>query len=79
MKYTIKNIISLFFFSITMRVVCFVYKYMSEESQKEIGAIFESGLTSRALDATDETLKVIGNATYCRNCGHWLWRESPRQ
>ena len=29
------------------------------------------------LDTTKETLKVIGNATYCLNCGHWLWREAP--
>ena len=44
-----------------------------------VRAISERHLTPRALDGANETLKVIGNATYCKNCGHWLWRESPRQ
>ena len=42
-------------------------------------AILQRLLTQRAADGAYETLKVIGNATYCKNCGHWLWREAPRE
>ena len=28
-------------------------------------------------EQTEKTLEVIENATYCKNCGHWLFRGGP--
>lgn len=75
MKYTIKNIISLFFFSIAMRVARFCYKYVSEESQKKIGIIFEHGAKPLVADL-EQTTRKIKNARYCIKCGGWLFRET---